>query len=111
MAKVDSLTDALYIYDSTKGSVKMAAKRQQRATRRSRTASQKKRRRSASTLGHAGEYGVYQRLAWYLGLALMAAFEVIDWPVAIVIGVGHEIAHRTHRVALRELAEGIEAAG
>jgi hypothetical protein len=41
----------------------------------------------------------------------MAIFEVIDWPVAIVIGLGHEIAHRTRDQALRELAEGIEAGG
>ncbi len=52
-----------------------------------------------------------QRFAWYVGLALMAALEVIDWPVAIVIGVGHEIGHRARPRAVRELAGGIEAAG
>lgn len=41
----------------------------------------------------------------------MAVFEVIDWPVAIMIGLGHEIAHRARTQALRELAEGIEAGG
>lgn len=51
------------------------------------------------------------RVAWYVGLALMALFEVIDWPVALVIGVGHEIAHRARSQAMRELAEGVEAAG
>ena len=51
-----------------------------------------------------------QRFAWYVGLALMAALEVIDWPVAIVIGVGHEIGHRARPRAVRELAGGIEAA-
>jgi hypothetical protein len=40
----------------------------------------------------------------------MAVFEIIDWPVAIVIALGHEIAHRARTQALRELAEGIEAA-
>ncbi len=50
-----------------------------------------------------------QRLAWYAGLALMAALEIIDWPVALVIAVGHEIAHRARNQALRELAEGVEA--
>jgi hypothetical protein len=39
----------------------------------------------------------------------MAVCEVIEWPVAIVIAVGHEIAHRARGSALRELAEGIEA--
>jgi hypothetical protein len=51
----------------------------------------------------------HQRLAWYGGLALMAALEIIDWPIAIVIAVGHEIAHRARTQALRELAEGVEA--
>jgi hypothetical protein len=51
----------------------------------------------------------HQRLAWYGGLALMAVFEVIDWPIAIVIAVGHEMAHRARTEVLRELAEGVEA--
>jgi len=50
-----------------------------------------------------------QRLAWYGGLALMALLEVIDWPIAIVIAVGHELTYRARTEALRELAEGIEA--
>jgi hypothetical protein len=52
-----------------------------------------------------------QRFAWYVGLALMAALEVIDWPVAIVIGIGHEFGHRARTRAIRELAGGMEAAG
>lgn len=50
------------------------------------------------------------RLAWYAGLTLVAALELIDWPVAIVVAVGHELAHRARTRALRELAEGIQAA-
>jgi hypothetical protein len=50
-------------------------------------------------------------VAWYVGVTVMALFEVIEWPLAIVIAVGHEIAHRSRNKALRELAEGIEAAG
>jgi hypothetical protein len=38
----------------------------------------------------------------------MAVFELVDWPVAIIIAVGHEITHRAHAQVLRELAEGIE---
>ena len=48
-------------------------------------------------------------LAFYVGLAVITIFEVIEWPVALVIGLGHEIAHRTHRRAVRELVEGIES--
>jgi hypothetical protein len=39
----------------------------------------------------------------------MAALEIIDWPIAITIGVGHELAHRARSEAVRELVEGIEA--
>jgi len=39
----------------------------------------------------------------------MAAIEVIEWPLAIMMMLGHEIAHRAHHQALRDFAEGIEA--
>jgi len=39
----------------------------------------------------------------------MAALEIIDWPIAIVIAVGHELARRARTEAVRERAEGIEA--
>ena len=51
----------------------------------------------------------HPRLGWYAGLAVMAAIEVIEWPLAIMMMLGHEIAHRAHHQALRDFAEGIEA--
>ena len=39
----------------------------------------------------------------------MAIVEVIEWPLAILMVLGHEIAHRTHSEVLREFAEGVEA--
>jgi len=39
----------------------------------------------------------------------MATLEVIEWPVAIVVGVGHEVLHRTHSRALREMLGGMAA--
>jgi hypothetical protein len=57
----------------------------------------------------AAQHVARQRLLWYVGLGLMAIIEVIDWPVAIGIAVGHEIAYRARTAALRELAKGIEA--
>lgn len=51
----------------------------------------------------------HPRFAWYAGLAFMAAIEIIEWPLAVVMMVGHEISHRAHNRALRELAEGVEA--
>jgi len=41
----------------------------------------------------------------------MAAVDVIDWPVAIVIGIGHELAHHARTRIVRELGGRIEAAG
>jgi len=51
----------------------------------------------------------HPRLGWYAGLAVMAIFEVIEWPLAIVMMLGHEIAHRARGEALRDFAEGVEA--
>jgi hypothetical protein len=51
----------------------------------------------------------HPRVGWYAGLAVMAAVEIIEWPLAILMMVGHEIAHRVHSKALREFAEGVEA--
>jgi len=39
----------------------------------------------------------------------MATLEVIEWPVAIVVGVGHEVLHRTHSRALQEILRGMAA--
>jgi hypothetical protein len=51
----------------------------------------------------------HPRFGWYAGVAVMAIVEIIEWPLAIVMMVGHEVAHRAHRRALRDFAEGIEA--
>jgi len=39
----------------------------------------------------------------------MAIIEIIEWPLAIVMIVGHELAHRAHSQALGDFAEGVEA--
>src|SRR5262249_52553958 len=49
------------------------------------------------------------RVGWFVGVAAMAAVEIIEWPLAIVMMLGHEIAHRAHSAALRDFAEGVEA--
>ncbi|MDQ3761716.1 MAG: hypothetical protein M3460_08445 [Actinomycetota bacterium] len=43
-----------------------------------------------------------ERAAYYGGLAALAAFSVIDWPVAAAIGVGTEIARRAATEQRRE---------
>ncbi|GAC1304742.1 MAG: hypothetical protein NVSMB16_00010 [Acidimicrobiales bacterium] len=50
------------------------------------------------------------QLPWIAGLGIAAAIELIDWPVAILLAVGHTIMTNSKNEQLRELAEGIEAA-
>lgn len=88
--------------------VRSVAQRTRQGTRRARTAT---RQRSNDRSEPPRNQSADPRFAWYVGLALMALLDVIDWPVALVIGVGHEIAHRARSRALRELAEGVEAGG
>jgi hypothetical protein len=50
-----------------------------------------------------------ERAAFYAGLLALALIEVIDWPVAVLICVGHTVAHRAHNRALQGIAQGLEA--
>jgi hypothetical protein len=49
-----------------------------------------------------------EQLAYYGGLAALAALELIDWPVALVIAAGHLLASNHHNKLLEELGEAIE---
>jgi hypothetical protein len=49
-----------------------------------------------------------EQLAYYGGLAALAAFELIDWPVAVVIAAGHILAANHHNRLLEELGEAME---
>ncbi|AKN15333.1 hypothetical protein B586_00215 [Mycobacterium haemophilum DSM 44634] len=49
-----------------------------------------------------------EQLAYYGGLAALAAFELIDWPVALVIAAGHLLASNHHNRILEELGEAME---
>lgn len=51
-----------------------------------------------------------EQLAYYGGLAALAAFELIDWPVAVVIAAGHIMANSHHNRLLEELGEAMEDA-
>ncbi len=51
-----------------------------------------------------------EQLAYYGGLAALAAFELIDWPVALVIVAGHVLASNHHNRILEELGEAMEEA-
>ncbi|WP_156664516.1 hypothetical protein [Mycobacterium sp. 852002-51057_SCH5723018] len=51
-----------------------------------------------------------EQLAYFGGLVALAAFELIDWPVALVIGAGHFLAASHHNRVLEELGEAMEDA-
>ncbi len=48
--------------------------------------------------------------AYDLTLAGLVAAEVVDLPVALLLGVGHALL-QTHNPTLEEVAEGFDAAG
>jgi hypothetical protein len=48
-------------------------------------------------------------LAWYVGVGIMAAFELVDWPVALVIAASHALAQRSRHKTVANLAEGAES--
>jgi len=49
-----------------------------------------------------------EQLAYFGGLAALAAFELIDWPVALVVAAGHLLASNHHNKILEELGEAME---
>ncbi|BBZ46068.1 hypothetical protein MPRM_33490 [Mycobacterium parmense] len=51
-----------------------------------------------------------EQLAYFGGLAALAAFELIDWPVAVVIAAGHFLASNHHNKILEELGDAMEEA-
>lgn len=49
-----------------------------------------------------------EHLAFYVGVSAMAAAEIIEWPVAILITTGHILIGLTNRPALKELGEALD---
>ncbi|MBV9514755.1 MAG: hypothetical protein JO280_12055 [Mycobacteriaceae bacterium] len=48
-----------------------------------------------------------EQLAYYGALAGLAALEVIDWPVALVIAAGHVLASNYHSKVAQELGDAL----
>ena len=88
----------------------VATESSQRPKRRAATRRRVRRRAARLTDVRTAEERHPEHVAWYVGLAVMAVFELIEWPVALIIAAGHEVAHRSRSRAIRKLAEGIEAA-
>lgn len=49
-------------------------------------------------------------VAWYVGLGVVTALEVIEWPVAVILATSHAIANHARDPAVRELGQGTETA-
>jgi hypothetical protein len=47
-------------------------------------------------------------LGWYAGLFALAAFEIIDWPVAAVIALGKVLADNHRYRMLEEFGEALD---
>lgn len=45
--------------------------------------------------------GVPGRVLWWGGLAAFAAFDIVDWPVAIVVGAGEWVAEQYAKAAVQ----------
>lgn len=51
-----------------------------------------------------------RRLAWYGGIAVLAGLGLMEWPVAIVIAVGHVLSDNHHNKVLEDFGAALEQA-
>ena len=51
-----------------------------------------------------------QTLAWLAGMATLAVLEVVEWPVALLVGGGHLLAQQNHVRLLRDFGQALEEA-
>ncbi len=51
-----------------------------------------------------------EQLAFYGALGALAAVEIIEWPVALVLAAGHALMHNEHSRVAREVGEALEDA-
>jgi len=49
-------------------------------------------------------------LIYYVGIGVLVAVELIEWPIALIIGAGHMMANRQHRDFIRGLGEALQEA-
>jgi hypothetical protein len=65
---------------------------------------------SLDVFGARVELPPAEQLAFLAGVGVLAAVEIIEWPVALVLAVGHQLAHSHHGRVLREFGEALEEA-
>lgn len=49
-----------------------------------------------------------EQVAYYGALAVLAAVEVIDWPIALALAAGHALVANSHNRVVEELGEALE---
>jgi hypothetical protein len=50
------------------------------------------------------------QLAFIGGIATLVVLQIIEWPVAAVLAVGHVLAHNRHHALLRDFGEALDEA-
>jgi hypothetical protein len=50
------------------------------------------------------------QLAFIGGIATLVVLQIIEWPVAAVLAVGHVLAHNRHNALLRDFGEALDEA-
>lgn len=50
------------------------------------------------------------QVAYYAGIGALVALEVIEWPIALVLGVGHVLMTQQHNRTIHEFGEALEDA-
>lgn len=61
-------------------------------------------------LGRRLELPSPDQLAFLAGLGFLALVEIIEWPVAVAMAVGHTLTHNHHSETLREFGDALEDA-
>jgi hypothetical protein len=51
-----------------------------------------------------------EQLAFYGALGALAAVEIIEWPVALVLAAGHVLVQNEHSRVAKEIGEAMEEA-
>ncbi|MGW5149838.1 hypothetical protein [Rhodococcus koreensis] len=66
----------------------------------------------AVTLPILGRVGIPrpEHLAFYTALGALAALEIIEWPVAVIIAAGHVLTADEHHRTLHEIGDALETA-
>ncbi len=49
-------------------------------------------------------------LAYFVGIGALAAFGILEWPVAAVVGIGHLLAQQRGNAVLEEFGQGLSDA-